>query len=76
MTFSDFKLEEHLTPQQLQQRWLNTVNPVSMVTLSRWRRLKKGPAYVKVGGAGHVYYPVPAVEAYESSIITTINPED
>jgi hypothetical protein len=76
MNFSDFKVEEHLTPQQLEHRWSTTINPVSIVTLSRWRRLKKGPSYVKIGGAGHVYYPISEIEAYEDSIITIVTPKD
>lgn len=76
MTFSDFRVEEHLTPQQLELRWSKTINPVSVVTLSRWRRLRKGPSYVKIGGAGHVYYPISEIEAYEDSIIRIITPNN
>ena len=72
MTFSDFNREEHLTPQELVQRWTSTACPVSLVTLARWRRLKQAPAYIKVGrGPGRVYYPLSAIEAYEDSIVTT-----
>ena len=72
MNFSDFRREEHLTPQELVKRWADTACPVSLVTLARWRRLKQAPSYAKIGrGPGRVFYSLDAIQAYENSIITT-----
>ncbi len=50
----------HLNQVDLARRW-----NVSPRTLERWRWLKQGPAYIKVGG--HVVYRVEDVEAYEAA---------
>ena len=49
----------HFNQQDLARRWR-----VSTRTLERWRWMKQGPAYLKVGG--HVVYRVEDVEAYEA----------
>jgi hypothetical protein len=51
---------QHLNQAYLARRW-----DVSHRTLERWRWLKQGPAYVKVGG--RVVYRLSAVEAYEAA---------
>jgi len=48
----------HLNQEQLARRL--TLSPR---TLERWRWLKQGPAYIKVGG--RVVYRVKDIEAYE-----------
>lgn len=70
MTSSDFNPAEHLTPLQLVDRWKDTPFPVSLVTLARWRRAKRGPTYIKAGHNGiRVYYPVADVQAYEQTLV-------
>ena len=49
----------HLTQLDLARRWR-----ISARTLERWRWLKQGPAYLKLGG--HVVYRIGDVEAYEA----------
>ncbi len=49
----------HLNQIDLARRWR-----VSPRTLERWRWLKQGPAYLKVGN--HVVYRIEDVEAYEA----------
>lgn len=48
----------HLNQIDLARRWR-----VSSRTLERWRWLRRGPAYLKVGN--HVVYRLEDVEAYE-----------
>jgi hypothetical protein len=48
----------HLNQVQLSRRW-----SISPRTLERWRWLKRGPQYLKIGG--RVVYRVDDVEAYE-----------
>jgi hypothetical protein len=50
----------HLNQVQLSRRW--TLSPR---TLERWRWLKAGPQYLKIGG--RVVYRLEDVEAFESS---------
>ena len=50
----------HLTQRDLARRW-----SVSPRTLERWRWLRQGPAYLKLGGV--VVYRVEDVEAYEAA---------
>ena len=54
---SDIK---HLNQIDLARRWR-----ISPRTLERWRWLRQGPAYLKVGG--HVVYRLEDVEAYEAA---------
>jgi hypothetical protein len=71
MTFSDFRPEDHLTPQQLVERWKATPFPVALVTLARWRGDGRGPAFVKAGhNSTRIFYPISAVEAYEQTLYT------
>jgi hypothetical protein len=51
---------KHFNQVDLARRW-----NISPRTLERWRWLKKGPAYLKIGG--HVVYELSAVEAFENS---------
>ena len=50
----------HLNQITLARRW-----GVSPRTLERWRWLKRGPSYLKLGG--HVAYRLEDVEAYEAA---------
>jgi hypothetical protein len=51
---------KHLNQIELSRRW-----SISHRTLERWRWLKKGPAYLKMGG--RVVYELAAIEKYEAS---------
>jgi hypothetical protein len=51
---------QHLNQAELSRRW-----KISPRTLERWRWLKKGPTYLKIGG--RVVYELSAIEAYEHS---------
>jgi hypothetical protein len=50
----------HLNQVQLARRW-----SLSPRTLERWRWLKQGPGYIKVGG--RVVYALEDVEAFEKA---------
>ena len=50
----------HLNQESLARRW-----GMSPRTLERWRWLKQGPRYIKLGG--HVAYRLEDIEAYEST---------
>ena len=50
----------HLTQFELAERWR-----ISPRTLERWRWLRLGPQYVKIGG--RVVYLLSDVEAYEAA---------
>lgn len=67
--FSEFNPDEHLTPAQLVGRWRDTPFPVSLVTLARWRRAKRGPAFIKMGHAARIFYPIHEIESYEQTIL-------
>lgn len=49
----------HLNQVQLSRRW-----SISPRTLERWRWLREGPQYLKIGG--RVVYRLDDVEAYET----------
>ena len=49
---------QHLDQENLSRRWR-----VSPRTLERWRWMKSGPAYIKIGG--RVVYRMEDVVAYE-----------
>jgi hypothetical protein len=51
---------KHLNQIELSRRW-----NVSHRTLERWRWLKKGPAYLKIGG--RVVYEMAAIEIFEET---------
>ena len=51
---------KHLNQVELSRRW-----GLSPRTLERWRWLKQGPAYLKVGGA--IRYRIEDVEAFEAA---------
>ena len=53
---------KHLNQEQLARRW-----SISPRTLERWRWLRKGPPYLRVGG--RVVYRLEDVEAYEAAHI-------
>jgi hypothetical protein len=57
----------HLNQVQLSRRW-----SISPRTLERWRWLKAGPPYLKVGG--RVVYRLEDVEQYEASQLQFIAP--
>ena len=50
----------HMNQTELARRWR-----ISSRTLERWRWLRQGPAYLKIGG--RVVYRVEDVEAYEQT---------
>ena len=50
----------HLNQVQLARRW-----NISPRTLERWRWLRTGPSYVKIGG--HVVYRLNDIEAFEAA---------
>jgi hypothetical protein len=52
--------DEHLDQTELARRWR-----ISPRTLERWRWLKRGPAYLKLGG--RVVYRLADIEAYEAA---------
>jgi hypothetical protein len=56
-----------LTQHELAQRWR-----MSPRTLERWRWLKQGPSYLKLGG--HVVYRLEDVQAYEAAQLRQVNP--
>jgi hypothetical protein len=49
----------HLNQEQLARRW-----SISGRTLERWRWIKRGPKYLKIGG--RVVYRLEDVEAFEA----------
>jgi hypothetical protein len=51
---------KHLTQSELAARWR-----MSPRTLERWRWLRQGPAFLKLGKGGHVVYRVEDIEHYE-----------
>lgn len=51
---------KHLNEIELSRRW-----GISHRTLQRWRWLRQGPAYLKVGGA--IRYRIEDVEAFEAA---------
>jgi len=57
----------HLNQVQLSRRW-----SLSPRTLERWRWLKEGPRYLKIGG--RVVYTLEDIQAYESKQAKSANP--
>jgi hypothetical protein len=51
---------KHLNQEQLARRW-----SLSSRTLERWRWLRQGPDYLKIGG--RIVYRLEDVEAYEAA---------
>lgn len=52
--------DRHLNQTDLSRRW-----KISPRTLERWRWLKQGPGYIKIGG--RVVYTLEDVEAFEKA---------
>ncbi len=50
----------HLTQLELAERWR-----LSGRTLEKWRQMRRGPRYLRVGG--RVLYPVEEVERFEAA---------
>ena len=50
----------HLDQNELAKRWNHSPR-----TLERWRSLRQGPRYIKIGG--HVLYRLEDIEAYEAA---------
>ncbi len=50
---------KHLNQTELARRWR-----ISPRTLERWRWVKQGPAFLKIGK--HVVYRIEDIEAYEA----------
>ncbi len=61
--------ELHLTPRELCTR---LKDQVTVGTLKQWRYQRKGPPYVKVGGA--ILYPLSSVIEWEQK--NTVRPEE
>jgi hypothetical protein len=61
-TRSPDRLARHFNQIDLSRRW-----NVSPRTLERWRWLKQGPEYLKIGG--HVVYRLEDIERYEAGQI-------
>ena len=59
----------HLNQDELAQRW-----NLSARTLERWRWLKKGPPFLKVGG--RVVYRLEDVESYEAAQLQKREPAE
>ena len=59
---------KHLNQVELSRRWC-----LSPRTLERWRWLKQGPDYVKVGG--RVLYRLDDIEAFEVANLRHLAPE-
>lgn len=55
---------KHLNQIELSRRW-----SISPRTLERWRWLRQGPQYLKIGG--RIVYRLDDVEAYETAQIHT-----
>lgn len=73
-SFDQFDPGQYLTPAQLVERWKGTAFPVSLVTLARWRRVKRGPEFIKTGhNDQRVYYPLTGIESYEQTLLQTAN---
>jgi hypothetical protein len=51
---------KHLNQIELSRRW-----SLSHRTLERWRWLKKGPPYLKIGG--RIVYELSAIESFEAA---------
>jgi hypothetical protein len=58
-------LTRHLNQVDLARRWR-----ISERTLERWRWLKQGPTYLKVGG--RVVYRIEDIEAFEASQLRSV----
>jgi hypothetical protein len=58
----------HLNQVQLSRRW-----SISPRTLERWRWLKAGPQYLKIGG--RVVYRLEDVEEFETSQLHLASPQ-
>lgn len=58
----------YLNEKQLAERW-----GMSHKTLQRWRVEKRGPRYLKIGGA--VRYPLSEIEAFESLALRGNKPQ-
>ncbi len=57
---------KHLNQVELSRRW-----SLSPRTLERWRWLKQGPTYLKVGG--RIVYRLEDVEAFETASRHSVN---
>ena len=71
---SELSRSQLLSPSELLERWQSSLYPVSNVTLTRWRREGRGPAFVKIGAAGRIYYKLDSVKDYEFTHNIGISP--
>lgn len=67
MNLSEINRSHLLTVDELTQRWLNSIYPVSPITLARWRRDKRGPDFIKIGAAGRIYYLLDSIQEFEQN---------
>lgn len=65
MNLSEISRSQLLTVDELTQRWVNSVYPVSPITLARWRRDNRGPKFLKIGAAGRIYYLLDSILEFE-----------
>lgn len=62
----------HLTPKQLSERFGGPDDGVSVETLREWRRLGRGPKYIRGesdGDKATILYPEKWVEEWEESFL-------
>jgi hypothetical protein len=65
MNLSEISRSQLLTVDELTQRWVNSLYPVSAITLARWRRDSRGPKFLKIGAAGRIYYLLESILEFE-----------
>lgn len=65
MNLSEISRSQLLTVDELTQRWVNSLYPVSPITLARWRRDDRGPRFLKIGAAGRIYYLLDSILEFE-----------
>jgi len=65
MNLSEISRSQLLTVDELTQRWVNSLYPVSPITLARWRRDNRGPNFIKIGAAGRIYYLLESILEFE-----------
>lgn len=64
--FSKIDRSSLLTANELVQRWKDSLYPVSLLTLARWRKRAYGPKFVKIGAAGRIFYSLESVQQFET----------
>lgn len=68
---------QHLTPKQLADRLGGPDDGVTVETLREWRKLGRGPAYIRGESRGDkatILYPLAEVEAWEKRRLVVTAP--